>query len=80
MHVQLSGRDREAAAGPITVGVLSVVTLLALVLKDVGFVVSISGAMFGCLLMFIVPAIMTISNIKVRLLRLLLSYPSERYV
>ena len=42
------------------------VTLLALVLKDVGFVVSISGAMFGCLLMFIVPAIMTISNIKVR--------------
>jgi hypothetical protein len=43
-----------------------VVTLLALVLKDVGFVVSISGAMFGCLLMFIVPAIMTISNIKVR--------------
>ena len=42
------------------------VTLLALVLKDVGFVVSISGAMFGCLLIFIVPALMTISNIKVR--------------
>jgi hypothetical protein len=50
-----------------------VVTLLALVLKDVGFVASISGAMFGCLLIFIVPALMTI---KVRPLSPL-SCPSE---
>ena len=48
----------------------------ALVLKDVGFVVIISGAMFGCLLIFIVPALMTISNIKVRPLSPL-SCPSE---
>ena len=60
----MSGKEREAASGPITVGVLSLVTILALLLKDVGFVVSISGALFGCLLMFIVPALMTISNIK----------------
>ena len=56
-----------------TIGVLSVVTLPALALKDVGFVVSISGAMFGCLLIFIVSAL---SNIKVRPLSPL-SCPSE---
>lgn len=53
-----------AASRPITVTMLTLVTGLALLLKDVGFVVSISGALFGCLLMFIVPAMMTISNIK----------------
>jgi len=61
---KLTGSAREAASRPITVTMLALVTGLALLLKDVGFVVSISGALFGCLLMFIVPAMMTISNIK----------------
>lgn len=43
---------------------LGIVTGLALLLKDVGFVVSISGAMFGCMLMFVVPAIMNIKHIR----------------
>jgi sodium-coupled neutral amino acid transporter 11 len=55
---------RSDAIRPLTVGLLAIVTALALVLKDVGFVVSMSGALFGAALMFIVPAIMNISNIK----------------
>jgi sodium-coupled neutral amino acid transporter 11 len=57
-------QKRDSAIRPLTVGLLSVVTALALVLKDVGFVVSMSGALFGAALMFIVPALMNISNIK----------------
>lgn len=48
----------------ITFGFLAVITLLGLVLKDVGVVVSLSGALFGSLLMFIFPALMDISIIK----------------
>lgn len=52
--------QRSKMSTPVTLGMLSVLTMLALVLKDVGFVVSVSGALFGCLLMFIVPAVMNI--------------------
>jgi amino acid permease len=55
---------RTNALRPLTVGILTVVTALAIVLRDVGFVVSISGAMFGAALMFVVPALMNIANIK----------------
>lgn len=58
------GGARESAFKPLTLTLLGLVTGLALVLKDVGFVVSITGALFGCLLMFIVPAIMNISSHK----------------
>lgn len=61
--VQAKGDKREKAHVPATLGLLGLVTALALVLKDVGFVVSISGAMFGCLLMFVVPAIMNLKNL-----------------
>jgi amino acid permease len=57
---KLTGVKRENAMQTTTIASLSVLTLLALFFKDVGFVVSISGAMFGCALMFIVPAIMNI--------------------
>jgi len=56
--------ERDAWFNPLTFSLLGVVTALALVLRDVGFVVSISGAMFGCLLMFIVPAMMTLSSLN----------------
>lgn len=55
---------RKKAVKPLTVGLLSIITVMALLLKDVGFVVSLSGSLFGCSLMFIVPAIMTIQNSK----------------
>ena len=61
---KLKDTARNNAFYPITISVLSLLTGLALVLKDVGFVVSISGAMFGCAVMFIIPAIMNIANIK----------------
>lgn len=60
----LSGAARDAAVTPITLTMLSLVTGLALVLKDVGFVVSITGALFGCTLMFVVPSIMNIAHMK----------------
>jgi Na+/serine symporter len=49
---------------PLTVGLLAIVTSLAIVLRDVGFVVSLSGAMFGAALMFVVPTLMNIANTK----------------
>ena len=49
---------------PLTIGMLSIVTVLAILLRDVGFVVSVSGAGFGAALMFVVPAIMNICNLK----------------
>lgn len=55
---------RSDALRPLTVGLLAIVTGLAIVLRDVGFVVSISGAMFGAALMFVVPALMNIANTK----------------
>lgn len=61
---QLKGPARDKAFAPVTIGGLGLLTALALVLKDVGFVVSISGAMFGCAVMFIIPAILNIANIN----------------
>ena len=55
---------RSNAMRPLTVGLLGIVTALAVALRDVGFVVSVSGAGFGAALMFVVPAIMNICNIK----------------
>lgn len=59
-----TGASRDSAFTPLTLILLGLVTGLALVLKDVGFVVSITGALLGSLLMFIVPAIMNISSHK----------------
>lgn len=61
---KVTGEKRQLAMPKLTVGLLSLVTALALVLKDVGFVVSLGGALFGCALMFCVPAYMNISNIR----------------
>lgn len=62
--LKIKNEERNKVFIPITLTSLSVLTALALVLKDVGFVVSISGAMFGCSVMFIIPAIMNISLIR----------------
>eukprot|EP01038_Epipyxis_sp_PR26KG_P008488 gene8488-11474_t len=59
---KVTGEKRSNLAKPITIGVLSFITFLALGLKDVGFVVSIGGALFGNALMFVVPAIMNIAH------------------
>ena len=49
---------------PVTIGLLSLLTLSALILKNVGFVVSFGGALIGAMLIFTIPAIMNIKNIK----------------
>jgi amino acid permease len=54
--------ERKKLFTPLTIALISGVTGLALMLKDVGFVVSVTGALFGCFLMFIVPAVMNLSN------------------
>jgi hypothetical protein len=59
---------RDSAIRPLTVGLLSVVTALALILKDVGFIVVpvLSACSIPCdaILMLIVPVAMNIANIK----------------
>mmetsp|Transcript_5273 Transcript_5273/g.8602 ORF Transcript_5273/g.8602 Transcript_5273/m.8602 type:complete len:255 (-) Transcript_5273:355-1119(-) len=61
---KLKGNAREKAFFPLTVMGLGLLTALAIAVKDVSFVVSLSGAMFGCAVMFVIPAIMNISQIK----------------
>jgi amino acid permease len=56
--------EKQKLFTPLTLSLLTVVTAMALVLRDVGFVVSISGAMFGCLLMFIIPGVMNLASFK----------------
>ena len=60
----LKGKARDDATTPVTLAGLSLLTAGALMLKDVGFVVSIAGATFGCSLIFVIPMIMNIANIK----------------
>ena len=62
--LKFTGDSRKKVVAPFTVIALSAVTLGALMLRDVGFVVSLSGALFGCILMFVVPALMNIANLK----------------
>ena len=59
-------KTRTAWTKPMNVGFITLVTVLAVLLKDVGFVVSLSGALFGSTLMFMVPSFMNIQNIKKR--------------
>lgn len=61
---KLTPEKKVSLKKPLTLGLVATVTSLALVLKDVGFVVSLSGALFGSTLMFIVPAYMHIKNLK----------------
>lgn len=59
-----TGEARDKVFKPITYLSVAVLTALAIVLKDVGFVVSVSGALFGCAVLFMIPMIMNISLIK----------------
>ena len=56
--------QRHVLAKPVSLALISLVTGLAVALKDVGFVVSLSGALFGSTLMFMVPSWMSIKNIR----------------
>mmetsp|Transcript_3989 Transcript_3989/g.4071 ORF Transcript_3989/g.4071 Transcript_3989/m.4071 type:complete len:494 (-) Transcript_3989:129-1610(-) len=62
--LNISFKKRDSLMPLMNIGLLSMITLLALVLKDVSFVVGFSGSLFGAAIMFIFPAIMTICNLK----------------
>ena len=62
----LEPEKRAGALAPLTLALLGVITAAALVLRDLGFVVSFSGAFFGAFIMFLCPAIMNIKNIQRR--------------
>ena len=62
--LKLTPEKRETYNQSFTVGLIGLVTLLATILKDVGFVNSISGAVFGSAIMFIIPALLNLSNSK----------------
>lgn len=59
----LTGWDRRLFV-PVTVGLLAVITQCALQVKNVGAVLSFSGALIGSLMIFVIPAIMNICNIR----------------
>jgi len=58
------GNRRAKLATPATVILMALITALALVLKNVGIVVSFSGALIGAMLIYTVPAIMNISDLR----------------
>lgn len=58
------GAPRDKATTPLTIIMLGAITSLALVLKNVGLVVAFGGALIGAMLIYFVPAVMNINNIK----------------
>mmetsp|Transcript_20228 Transcript_20228/g.20338 ORF Transcript_20228/g.20338 Transcript_20228/m.20338 type:complete len:479 (-) Transcript_20228:75-1511(-) len=65
--LRVSQEKRDKVFNVVTGSLLAISTVIGLFLKDVGFIVSLSGAMFGSILMFVVPAMMDICNTKRRL-------------
>lgn len=61
--LNVKGENKEKAFLPATIGLLGVLTGSALVLKNVGAVVSLGGALIGAMLIFTIPAIMNIRNL-----------------
>jgi amino acid permease len=53
---------RDRMHTPMTIVVLALITAASLWLRDVGIVVSLSGALVGTLLIFILPALMNLAN------------------
>lgn len=62
--LNMTEAKRGAAITPVSIGLLTLITSLALVLKDVGFVVSMTGAVFGNAIMFIIPSIMYLATLR----------------
>jgi hypothetical protein len=62
--MQVDHKHRDNLRLPLTFSLLGLLTGIAIVLKDVGFVCSLSGAMFGTTLIFIIPQLMVNSLMK----------------
>jgi len=57
-------QQRDVLLLPVTAGILALITAVALVVKNVGSVVGFSGALIGATLIFVMPAVMNICNMK----------------
>lgn len=57
-------QQRDALSLPVTAGILTLITAVALVVKNVGSVVGFSGALIGATLIFVMPAVMNICNMN----------------
>lgn len=64
MKVPAANGGRDKMIIPVTLSLMALITSLALVLKNVGIVVSFSGALIGAMLIYFVPAVMNICNIR----------------
>lgn len=60
----ISEANKERVYYPLTIALLTVITGFALVLRNVGKVVSFSGALIGSMMIYIIPALMNIGNYK----------------
>jgi amino acid permease len=75
---EVSGDHRSKLIRPYTAGLLTFLTAVALVSKDVGFVNGLSGALFGCLLLMVLPALMNIKNMHKKFGTYCFGKPSPR--
>jgi len=57
-------QQRDAMSLPVTTGILTLITAVALVVKNVGSVVGFSGALIGATLIFVMPAVMNMCNMN----------------
>jgi len=62
--LKIPDNKKDSLVLPVTVAILSVITGFSLILKNLGLVVAVSGALIGATLIYLVPAIMNINNIK----------------
>ena len=60
---KVPANQRPQAYYPVTLGLLGAITAAALRVRNVGAVVSLSGALIGSLLIYIIPAVLNIYNI-----------------
>ena len=61
---KVPANQRPQAYYPVTLGLLGAITAAALRVRNVGAVVSLSGALIGSLLIYIIPAVLNIYNIR----------------
>eukprot|EP01036_Dinobryon_divergens_P030819 gene30819-40121_t len=62
-QVPAAQRQQAYTYYPVTLGLLGAITAVALRIRNVGQVVSLSGALIGSLLIYIIPAVLNLYNI-----------------
>jgi amino acid permease len=63
---RFSDKQREQSRVLVTASLLVLLTAIAMQLKNLGLVLSLSGSLIGSALIYIIPAVMNLSNIPKR--------------